>query len=159
MTPLLAATAADYTSLIKLFILVFGLALVVYLVVARGRLRRPPRLRRSRLSPELWFYSALVDIELGKSPATGKHMQRQFFTFLQLRYELPNARPDTAFELVRQRESDPDLIEQYGEIYNETVSLKQKPTEDVIAYARRLKKAFNKGIAAQVSTAQDCNNC
>jgi len=159
MIPLLAADAAAYDSLIKLFILVFALALIVYLFLARGRLRRPARPRTDRLTPELWFYSALVDIELGKAPGTARHLERQFFTFLKRRYELPNAKPQTAFELVKQCETDAGLIEFYGEIYNETISLKHLPPDAVIAYARRLKKAFNKGVAPQAFTAHDCNNC
>ncbi|MCD4828860.1 MAG: hypothetical protein K8R90_05445 [Candidatus Cloacimonetes bacterium] len=159
ITSLLAADAASYDSLIWLFIIVFALALIIYLLMGRRRLWRPAKLPHSRLSPEIWFYSVLVDIEIGAAPATARHLQRQFFVYLQRRYNLPDSKPDTAFELVKQSEKDPQRIELYGNVYNEIISLKQKPAEAVIAYARQLKKAFNQGVAQQAATSSDCNNC
>ncbi len=157
MIPLLAAASA-YDSLLKIFIFVFAVGLLIYLFAARRLLKtRPPRVR-DRLAPDLWFYSALVDIEIGNAPATARHLTDIFFLYLQRRYKLPNAKPETAFELVKQHETDERLIERYGEIYNTALSLKQNPRDDVIAYARQLKKAFNAGVAPQAAK-QDCNNC
>ena len=151
--------AFEYATLIRFFIIVFGAVLVVYLITARRRLKRYIRPRKDRLPPRLWFYSSLVDMELGVAPNTAKHLEKLFYTFLQREYNLPDIRPETAFSLVKERESDASRIDLYGEIYNEIESLKHMPAGSVIEYVRRLKPAFHEGVAAQTSTSRDCNTC
>ncbi len=162
MIPLaLAATKADsWRSLIMTFIVVFIVILIVYLFLARRRLRRP----RStypfrRLSPELQFYSHLVNIELGHEPVKTKVVTKYFHEFLLLKYKLDPK--EDLFSGVSEKETNPQTIELYGEIHSTLEALKNAPPDAIVNYVKELKKKINPAIHETVEKngEEDCNTC
>ncbi len=163
MIPVVLSASSDmesWRSLLVTAIVLFAVALIIYLIIARKRFSRPVNTNPFRkLTPELAFYSHLVNIELGHEPARIKLLKAYFHQFLRDRYNI--GKREDIFERVAAEEKSPQIIEKYGEIHKMIESLEHAPSDAVINYAKVLKTIINPAVHGESgkNEKEDCNTC
>ncbi len=154
-----------YRQLIYAFIMIFSMLIIFYILRTKKRFLSKKKYKpRMILPPPLWFYSRLLDYEIGALKPTSENLMADFMSFLEKKYGITKEMLEsfTIFHLVRVNESDNDIIELYGEMYNEIESLKQKTDQEVIQYIKKIKLYFNKEkylSPLPKRKKRDCNNC
>ncbi len=163
MIPFILTASSEtegWRSVLVTGIVFFGVALIIYLIFARRRFSRPVNSNLFRkLTPELAFYSHLVNIELGHEPARIKLLKTYFHQFLRDKYHI--GKREDIFERVAEEEKSPQIIELYGEIQKTIESLRQAPSDSVINYAKELKTIINPAVHGESgkNVEEDCNTC
>lgn len=116
----------------------------------------------------LWFYSQLVNIEIGTVKASYRNLNQLFIRFLIRKYKISKIEFNSfsIFDLVKSKEKDKDILDIYGEIWNSIEDLKHKKKSEVIAYIKDIKKVFNKEDITEWLTLKKnqvknkpCNDC
>ncbi|HOE90585.1 MAG TPA: hypothetical protein PLV22_01250 [Candidatus Cloacimonadota bacterium] len=141
--------------------------LVLYFFIHFYLKRRVDRIKRRNIRnvpANIWFYSQLVNFELGIDKVNSDILMKSFFEYLQRKYlisddELKNK---TIFKLVNENEKNEDYIELYGNIYHKIENLKQNSQESIILYIKSIKKYFNQDDLSEWIERQkynDCNDC
>jgi len=113
----------------------------------------------------LWFYTQLINIEIGEKKANQKTLKKIFIEFLYRKYRISkyDLSKKTIFVIVREKEDNDTIINLYGDIWNSIDDLKQKSNDEVIKYVKSIKLKFNKDgfddwIKSQ-KIEKNCNNC
>ncbi|PID29976.1 MAG: hypothetical protein CSB55_00645 [Candidatus Cloacimonadota bacterium] len=149
--------------LLKSFVVIFGFILIVYMIKIRNKIFRRPRVYRDKLPAEIWFYSKLLDIQIGKEKANSDVLWNIFQSFLLRKYKLHEdlLKTYTIFKLVQVHEKDSAMIDFYGDIYAAIENLKHQTEEEVLSYVKSIKREFNKGDITEFISEKkgNCNNC
>ena len=114
-----------------------------------------------------WFYSLLVNMQLGIEKVSAHRLMECFYNFLYKRYHIKKEELalKTVFEYVKEREDRADIIELYGKIWNDINDLQGKSDLEIIEYIKSIKLLFNKeDVDSWVSAKKfvkgnTCNNC
>jgi len=150
---------------IKIIIVIL---LVLIVLKVRGMMKRAykPQYDDPSMPANIWFYSQLVNMEVGSTRANHKKLLNCFLSYLYRKYHIRkhHLETKTVFEVVAEREEDPQYIELYGEIWNSIQELKQKPKSEVIPYIKTIKGAFNKDridewVKNREANKKECNDC
>jgi len=114
----------------------------------------------------LWFYEQLVNMEIKTIKPTSKNLETAFMQYLHRKYAITkqDLKRHTIFEVVGEREQNPDFIELYGDIWNKAQEMKHSPSTEVIAYIKSIKVYFNKEnvsawVQIQKAKRENCNDC
>jgi len=139
----------SYKQLITIFIIVFVIALLIYLVRYRFKKREIDYTYKGKpkLTPEMWFYSNLLDIELDRKKASYKYLKSSFETYLQKRYDYNGffSEKNTLIALLDNKEKNERIKNFLKSTIKEIETLKQKDANEVISYVKLVKFSFNKG--------------
>jgi len=141
--------------------------LILYFFIHFYLKRRIARIKRRgirSIPANIWFYSQLVNFELGIDKVNSDILMNNFFEYLQRKYLISDdeLKDKTIFKLVNENEKNEDYIELYGDIYHKIENLKQNDQENIILYIRSIKKYFNQDDLSEWIEKQkynDCNNC
>lgn len=148
----------DYGSLIRGAIFFFSLILILYLIRGRKRLGRK-RYRDPRpLAPDLWFYSRLVDIELGTVKPKASLLMKLYCEYLGRKFE---ASPAHVRKILEAGGDDPDLAP-YLSRWREMENLKRNDGTSVITYVKEIKFEYAGSVSPKLEQESDdepCNNC
>ena len=130
---------------IKLIIVFLVIALILFIRKKRMQMYKPVY-TDGNMPANVWFYSKLIDIEIGTEKATHRQLYRYFMEYLHRKYKIKKAdlKKNTIYEIVANSENDENIINLYDEIYNDIDELKQKNKTDVIEYIKMIKPLFNK---------------
>ena len=128
---------------IAIAILIIG---IIMFTIRIMRQAYKPNYDASKMPANLWFYSKLINLEVGNEKANYKNLLNSFITFLQKKYRIKDIdlKQKTIFEYVQSREDNEAILELYGEIWNDIDDLKNSSTQDIILYIKKIKTAFNK---------------
>ncbi len=113
----------------------------------------------------LWFYSQLVNMEIGTLRPSYNNLQQLFYRFLVRKYKITKIeyKNFSIFNLVKNKEEDQEILNLYGEIWNSIEDLKHSPKNEVIAYIKQIKTIFNKKDVSewieQRKKSKPCNDC
>jgi len=151
-----------------LFVLIFAIIFMVF--YTRSIKKRNSHIyelsdAEEDMPANIWFYSKLVSMEIGEISANQVNLYDLFLKYLYRKYFISQEMLEkkTIFEIVNSKESDPNLIELYGEIWFSIESLKAKNPEDVIKYIKTIKSLFNKEYLSdwieQQKKKEPCNDC
>ncbi|HPY96475.1 MAG TPA: hypothetical protein PL063_04630 [Candidatus Cloacimonadota bacterium] len=141
--------------------------LILYFFIHFYLKRRIARIKRRgirSIPANIWFYSQLVNFELGIDKVNSDILMNNFFEYLQRKYLISDdeLKDKTIFKLVNENEKNEDYIELYGDIYHKIENLKQNDQENIILYIKSIKKYFNQDDLSEWIEKQkynDCNNC
>lgn len=155
-------------STILIFIFLFAVALLFYSFRIHKKFSKNRFKPAKAVNPDIWFYSKLTDIEIGSYEANYFILSGLFLRFILYKYRMHFPREtkaewtDQVFQTVKKHESNKKLIDLYGKIYNEIELLKQKKSDDVLSYVKKLKKEFFRDSLNMQNShnyGKDCNNC
>ncbi len=144
-------------------ILLLCILLIVFIKKIRSHSRRVIYKTDTFIPAHLWFYSKLIDIEIGSSPATSKNVMVLFYKFLQRLYKISEKdfQQKTIFELVKAKENNSEILDFYGDLYNEINDLSENDPKEVLIYVKKIKNLFNKEDNSLwiEQRKKECNNC
>ncbi|MCK9329323.1 MAG: hypothetical protein PHY08_14385 [Candidatus Cloacimonetes bacterium] len=128
------------------FFVIFLLILILYWFYKVRKRAYKTNISDGDIPAHLWFYSQLVDIEIGASRASSSNLKKKFIKFLYRKYKFTSyeVRKSTIFEVVRLKEANNEVLGLYGEIWNNIEDLKHSNKKEVISYIKTIKKFFNK---------------
>lgn len=149
-----AEAAAD---IIRIGIQLIFVALVIYLIINRRRIKKPPISPARKLNPELTFYSALVDLEIGRKPMTGDRIERLYVDYLMSKYGMEVSRRDILAKLTEAPSGEDPLLDEYREWFILIREMKRNSDTGVEEVVKKLKARFNRSVDMVVE--DDCNNC
>ena len=113
----------------------------------------------------LWFYSQLVNFEIGVYKANSTNLFNYFVRFLYRKYKISkyDLKIKSLFDIVKDREDNRNLLDLYGEIWNSIEDLKHSSTNEVIEYIKSIKYLFNKEDVTEWielrKNEKKCNDC
>ena len=148
--------------------IIIVLLLILIAIKVRSAMKRAYKSQYGdpTMPANIWFYSELVNMEIGETKPTQKNLNECFMKYLKRKYHIRKHHLEkfTIFQIVAQREEDPKYIELYGEIWNSIQELKQKSKGEVLAYIKTIKTAFNKEridewVKNREASKEDCNDC
>ena len=153
-------------TLIKIIIVILAISFIIFLIRQRKYILKID-IDDDDMPHNLWFYSQLVNMEIGEIKPSYKNLLHLFKKFLYRRYMISKTdlKTNTIFEIVNRREYDKDVIDLYGEIWNNIDELKDKGSDEILVYTKSIKKRFNKGDffewieERKKAEEEPCNNC
>ncbi|HOD53400.1 MAG TPA: hypothetical protein PKJ08_02625 [Candidatus Cloacimonadota bacterium] len=153
----------DFQRLILYFLILF----ILYIFIRFYTNRRKKLIALSKIQKmpaNIWFYSKLIDFELGIDKVNSMRLLKCFYDYLQRKYKINDSdlKEKTIFQWVNEKEEDLEYIELYGDIYNRINELKQNDSSEVITYIKSIKKYFNQEDLTdwiEKRRQENCNNC
>lgn len=153
---------ASKTMMIFLILFLCYILLIFYKKIRR-KAHRTLFQSDSSMPAHLWFYSKLVDMEIGTTPLSPKLLMKNFYIFLERFYNLSEKELQfkSIFDLVKLKEQDPEVLEFYGDLYNQINELPENSPQDIKEYIRKIKIFFNKKDVTNwiEQRNKNCNNC
>jgi len=149
---------------IRIVIALLILGIILFTIRIMRRAYRP-HYDSSNMPANLWFYSKLINLEVGNEKANYQNLHNHFIGFLHKKYRIrkDDLKTNTIFEIVRKREENSEMLDFYGEIWNSIEDLKKSDTSEVVAYTKTIKTAFNKEDISEWLDLQKikkpCNDC
>ena len=149
----------------ELGMLAFIVLIVLFIFLRKLRKKMYKPHFNDNMPHNLWFYYEMINMEADHKIATQKRLEKTFIDFLFRKYYISSEdlKKKSYFELVREREEDDNVIELYGEIWNNIEELKHKPQNEVLVYIKSIKLIFNKGNfedwIQQHKRGKPCNDC
>ena len=113
----------------------------------------------------IWFYSMLVNMEIGIEKATYDKLMHYFMNYLYKKYQISreDLKTQSVFDLVSSKEDRQDVLDLYGDIWNSLEDLKESGRDDIVKYIKTIKFYFNKenldGWISARNYNKQCNDC
>ena len=151
-------------TLIRIIIVILIIGIIMFTIKIMRRAYKP-NYDASRMPANLWFYSKLINLEVGNDKANYKNLHNSFMTFLMMKYRIRDndLKQNSIFDLVQKREENMGILELYGEIWNDIEDLKNSEDSDVVRFIKKIKMMFNKDDVSEWIERQKlkkpCNDC
>ena len=157
---------AENSSLLWFLLIMVSIVLFCYLYKNRYLFQKKKKNDDDNdLPSNIWFYYQLINIEFGEEKPTYQNLLNSFLRYLYRKYRIKvnDLKTKTVFEIVQEKETDPEWIELYGIVWNGIEELKQSHEEEVIKYIKTIKHYFKKDNInewiSQTRKEKPCNNC
>ncbi len=139
----------------------YGLVVVISLFIIMKILQRKNHFSgRINLPPETWFYSKLIDIELGTEKE--KNIISFFLKYISLKYGLKNINKSNFPEMIGNLETDIRLLGFLKGYYEELLELEKNKFDRTIEFIKETKFNFNQNDLSDWLKKYDLerkNNC
>lgn len=147
-----------------LFLMLLFLLMLVWIILKRIKRKKNRIGINETMPPNIWFYSKLLDLELNIVKPNTNNLWIMFQEYLKRKYKLSDKdlKNQSIFSLVKQKESDHDYIDLYGDIYQNIQDLKHSDGNEVILFIKSIKKYFNKEDLSdwiEKRKIDNCNDC